>query len=182
MHACDWQEYARYLEEKLSGQAGQMEVRAAETDELKEKLAAMARKQEREARKQKREARKQKREARKQKREARKQKREARKQERDDDRSAQKAEALRKRRENEIAKTKLETIEIDIPVPQDQCTWPSCGKEQLKPVGWGKESTIIDYVSGHFRRRVYKRETLKCSCEKYIVTAPPPEKASEGSR
>ena len=178
-HACDWQDYAHHLEKKLKEQAGQLEEQAgqleeratdleertAETDILKEQLAAMKRRAfgkkseklpslERETRKQKRE----------------------------EDRGAQKAEALRKRRENEVAKTKLETIEVDIPVPKEQCTCPACGNERLKSVGKGKTSTIIDYVPGYFRRRVYRRQTVKCTCGKYIVTAPPPEKASEGSR
>lgn len=164
-HACDWQEYARHLEEKLKEQAGKLEESTAESDLLKEQLAAMKRRAfgkkseklpslERETRKQKRE----------------------------EDRAAQKAEALQKRRENAVAKTKLETTEIDIPVPRDQCTCPACGKERLKSVGRGKTSTVIDYVPGYFRRRVYRRETLKCTCGKHIVTAPPPEKASEGSR
>lgn len=157
-HDCDWQEYARHLEEKLRESA-------AETDRLQQQLAAMN-----------------KRAYGKKSEKLPSLEREARKQKREEDRGAQQAEALRKRRENELAKTKIETIEIDIPVPKEQCTCPSCGKEQLKPVGRGKTSVVTDFVSGYFRRRVYRRETLKCSCGDYIITAPPPEKASEGSR
>jgi len=89
---------------------------------------------------------------------------------------------LRKRRENAIAKTKLESKETQVTVPAGQCTCPKCGNEKLSPVGKGKTSTLLRYIPGRFVREVFRRETLKCSCGKYIVTAPAPAKALEGSR
>ena len=87
-----------------------------------------------------------------------------------------------KRRENAVAKTKLETTEQFLPVPESERVCPKCGDETPGQVGGGKSSTVIDYVPGYFRRRVYRRETLKCQCGKHMVTAPAPEKALEGCR
>lgn len=150
-HACDWQDYAKYLEEKLQTQAEQIAtLQKMVFGKKSEKLPSP----EREIRRQKRE----------------------------EERAKQQTEALRTRRENAIAKTKLETRETSIAVPAEQCTCPKCGREQLMPVGSGKTSTVIKYIPGRFVREVFQRETLKCKCGKYMVTAPPPEKASEGSR
>jgi transposase len=49
-------------------------------------------------------------------------------------------------------------------------------------VGRGKTSTVLRYIPGRFVRDVYHRETCKCRCGEYIVTAPAPEKALEGTR
>jgi len=172
VHACDWREYAKHLEDKLREKeievAKQDEALAKQDEEsqgLKEQLEAMKRRSfgrkseklpstEREIRKQKQE----------------------------ENGEAQKAEALRKRRENAVAKMKLKTIETAIAVPEEKSSCPSCGSSKLRSVGKGKTSTVIEYVPSYFRRRVYRRETLKCPCGKYMVTAPPPEKATEGSR
>lgn len=108
--------------------------------------------------------------------------REARKEKREQDRAKQQAEAARKRRENAIAKTKLETKEHQLEVPVERCTCPSCGNAELIPVGRGKTSTVLRYIPGRFVRDVYHRETCKCRCGEYIVTAPAPEKALEGTR
>jgi transposase len=89
------------------------------------------------------------------------------------------AEALRKRHERAVAKTRLvtETLELKVPEPERSC--PKCGKAELKSVGEGKPSTIYEYVPGYFRRVVYRRETLSCSCGEYIVNAPAPERTTD---
>lgn len=158
LHRCDWQDYAQHLEKRL-------EQQASETQALEEQLAALRRqvfgkKSERLPSPE----------------------RESRREKREEDRERQRAEALRKRRENAIAKTKLETTETAIPVPPEACSCPSCGNDALRRVGKGKKSTLIRYVPGRFERQVFVRETLKCKCGKYIVTAPAPEKALEGTR
>jgi transposase len=104
--------------------------------------------------------------------------REIRRQKREEERAKQQAEALRTRRENAIAKTKLETKETSISVPAEQCVYPKCGSDELRPVGKGKTSTVLKYIPGRFVREIFQRETLKCKCGKYMVTAPPSEKAS----
>ena len=150
-HRCDWQDYAKHLEEKLQKQADQIEALQKMVFGRKSEKVPSA---EREIRRQKRE----------------------------EERAKQQAEAVRKRRENAIAKMNLETKETAVPVPPAQCSCPKCGNENLKRVGKGKTSTVLRYIPGRFEREVFQRETLKCSCGKYIVTAPAPEKAWEGSR
>lgn len=73
----------------------------------------------------------------------------------------------------------LETEVVPVPVPEAARCCTSCGSGDLKAVGAGKSSTVYEYVAAHFRRRVYKRETLACNCGKYIVTAAPPERVGD---
>jgi transposase len=92
------------------------------------------------------------------------------------------AETQRKRRERAAAKAEIETeiVKIDVPADQRQC--PNCGRPEMAPVGDGKPSTVFDYVPGHFVRKIYRRETLACSCGEHIVTAPAPDKSTEKTR
>lgn len=157
-HACDWQQYARHLEQKLKEQESQATALKDELKRLKSKKFGRSSEKmpspDQEIRRQKRK----------------------------EDLERQKAEALRKRQENAIAKTKLKTTETHIPVPPDQCTCPKCGNADLKEVGKGKTSTIIRFIPEQFVRVVFHRQTLKCACGKHIITAPPPEKALERTR
>lgn len=86
---------------------------------------------------------------------------------------------LGKRREAAAQKEGLVTEVVPIPVPSEQCRCPACGTGNLRPIGPGKPSSIYEYVPGYFRRRLYVRETLRCTCGEYIVTAPCPEKSTE---
>jgi transposase len=81
----------------------------------------------------------------------------------------------------ELRNTKVKTETSVIPVPPSQCTCPNCGNSNLRQVGSGKPSTVIDYVPGYFRRHVNLRETLSCRCG-YIVTAPAPDRVAEKTR
>ena len=161
-HACDWQQYARHLEQKL---AERDEAQKSELEALKEQLTAL-----------------QKQVYGKKSEKLPSPERELRKEKRQQEREKQQAEANRKRRENAIARTKLETEEHELRVPAEQCTCPKCGKTNLSAVGRGKTSTVLRYVPGRFVRDVYHRETRKCACGQYIVTAPAPDKALEGTR
>jgi transposase len=76
---------------------------------------------------------------------------------------------------------KLETEVVPILVPKDDCTCPECGNPKLRRVGDGKPSTVYEYVQPHFRRRIYRRETLSCRCG-HIVTAPAPDRVGEKTR
>jgi transposase len=98
------------------------------------------------------------------------------------DRPADPAETQRKRRERAATKAQIttETVKLDVPAEQRQC--PKCGRKDLAPVGDGKPSTLYDYVPGHFRRKLYRRETLACPCGEHIVTAPAPDKSTEKTR
>ena len=81
----------------------------------------------------------------------------------------------------ELRNAKLDTEVVVVPVPPDQCTCPECGNVELRRVGDGKPSTVYEYVQPHFRRRVYRRETLSCRCG-HIVTAPAPERVGDKTR
>ena len=48
-------------------------------------------------------------------------------------------------------------------------TCPSCGKDAER-IG-EKTSVVVDYVPGHFIRRVVARETVACSCGDFVKTA-----------
>lgn len=96
-------------------------------------------------------------------------------------RPADPADAKRRRRENATAKQELETELVPVPVPDEAKTCPACGKGALKSVGPGTPSVEFQYVAAHFRRRVYLRETVACTCGDYIVTAPCPTRVSERS-
>lgn len=55
-----------------------------------------------------------------------------------------------------------------------------CGSSELKRVGEGKISTLIEYVPARLERHVHVQETLACPCGDYMVTAEGPIKAIEG--
>ncbi len=82
----------------------------------------------------------------------------------------------------EIRNTKLESEIIAVPVPPDACRCPTCGgDEKIRNVGFGKPSTVYEYIPGYFRRRIFQRQTLACRCG-YIVTAPAPDRVAEKTR
>jgi transposase len=88
---------------------------------------------------------------------------------------------LRKARETVRAEQMEVVVEV-VPVAKEDAQCKHCGDTSLRPMGDGKVSTQIEYVAAHFRKRVTKRETLVCACGKHIVTAPAPERWSEGTR
>lgn len=93
------------------------------------------------------------------------------------------AETERKRREAaELRNTKLEAEIIPVPVPPESRSCPTCGgDEKIRNVGFGKPSTVYEYIPGYFRRRIFQRQTLACRCG-YIVTAPAPDRVAEKTR
>jgi transposase len=92
------------------------------------------------------------------------------------------AETAKKRADAlELRGAKLETEVVAVPVPADKCTCPECGNTELRRVGAGKPSTVFEYVQPHFRKRIYRRETLSCRCG-HIVTAPAPDRVGEKTR
>ena len=91
-------------------------------------------------------------------------------------------ETAKKRQQTATAwATNLEVDHVPIPVPEEQRQCPACGSGELRQVGEGKESVVFEYVQPHFRRRVYRRETLSCKCGG-IVTAPAPERVGDKTR
>ena len=92
------------------------------------------------------------------------------------------AEAAKKRADaHALREAKVETEIVPVPVPPDQCTCPECGNTELRRVGAGKPSAVYEYVQPHFRKRIYRRETLTCRCG-HIVTAPAPGRVGEKTR
>jgi len=77
-----------------------------------------------------------------------------------------------------LRNAKLETVITPVPVPEDKRACPACARKDLRGVGAGKVSTMIEYVRPHFRRRIFQRETLSCRCGQ-IVTAPAPLRVGE---
>jgi transposase len=81
----------------------------------------------------------------------------------------------------ELRNSKLETEITAIAVPNEQRTCSACGGGEMRRVGEGKPSILIEYVQPHFRRRVYQRETLACRCGN-MVTAPAPNRMGDKTR
>ena len=67
--------------------------------------------------------------------------REIQQEKRREDREAREAKARLKRRENAVAKTKLETTEQFLPVPESERVGPKCGDETPSQVGGDNLST-----------------------------------------
>lgn len=88
-----------------------------------------------------------------------------------------------KRRKNaELRATRVETETIEHKVSDADRTCPKCNGTKLRPVGEGKDSIVVDYVPGYFRRRRHVRETLACPCGQHMVVAPGPDHSIEGAR
>ena len=82
----------------------------------------------------------------------------------------------------ELRNTKLETEIIAVPVPPEASSCPTCGNgNKIRNVGFGKPSTVYEYIPGYFRRRIFQRQTLACRCG-YIVTAPAPDRVGDKIR
>jgi len=81
----------------------------------------------------------------------------------------------------ELRASKLETEITPVAVPPEDRSCRACGSDELRQVGKGKPSTLIEYVPGYFRRRVFLRETLSCRCGA-MVTAPAPARVGEKTR
>jgi transposase len=88
-----------------------------------------------------------------------------------------------KRRKNaELRATRVETETVEHKVSDADRTCPKCNGTNLRPVGDGKVSIVVDYVPGYFRRRRHVRETLACPCGQHMVVAPGPDYSIEGAR
>jgi transposase len=87
-----------------------------------------------------------------------------------------------RRKNAELRATRVVSEDVSHKVPAAEHACPKCDGTDLRPVGGGKVSTVLDYVPGYFRRRQHIRETLACVCGDYIVTAPGPDHSVEGAR
>ena len=87
-----------------------------------------------------------------------------------------------RRKNAELRATKMVIEEVKHKVPDAERQCPKCAGTELRPLGDGKTSSVIDYVPGYFRRRQHIRETLSCPCGEHIITAPGPDHSVEGAR
>src|SRR3989440_586126 len=87
-----------------------------------------------------------------------------------------------RRKNAELRATRVVSEDVPHKVPHAERTCPKCSSPDLRPVGAGKVSVVLDYVPGYFRRRQHIRETLACTCGEHIVTAPGPDHSVEGAR
>ncbi len=87
-----------------------------------------------------------------------------------------------RRKNAELRATRVVTEDVPHKVPEAERTCPKCDGADLRPVGDGKVSMVLDYVPGYFQRRQHIRETLACVCGDHIVTAPGPDHSIEGAR
>jgi len=87
-----------------------------------------------------------------------------------------------RRKNAELRATRVVGEDVTHKVPEAKRTCPKCNRADLRPVGDGKVSVVLDYVPGYFRRRQHIRETLACVCGEHIVTAPGPDHSVEGAR
>ncbi len=87
-----------------------------------------------------------------------------------------------RRKNAELRATRVVSEDVPHKVPDTERTCPKCNGSDLRPVGAGKVTVVLDYVPGYFRRRHHVRETLACTCGEHIVTAPGPDHSVEGAR
>lgn len=67
----------------------------------------------------------------------------------------------------------METEVVEVPVPDGARTCPVCPGSPALPAIGETTSEVIDFVRAHLRRRIFRRETLACTCG-HIVAAPAP--------
>jgi transposase len=83
--------------------------------------------------------------------------------------NADEAKALRVQNQN--AKKSLPTEIIDVPVPEASRSCP-CNAPNFKEVGNGTPAVTYHYIAAHFRRIIYRRQTLACAtCRSHLITA-----------
>lgn len=87
----------------------------------------------------------------------------------------EKRDALAKLR---AARMETEVEKIAVASEARRC---KCGSTELRELGAGKASTLIEYVPGYFRRRIYLRQTLSCRCG-CVITAKAPARVGEKTR
>ncbi|NPC53714.1 transposase, partial [Corallococcus exiguus] len=83
--------------------------------------------------------------------------------------------ALAKRQKRAARKAEeAPTREVRHVVPPEARHCPTCGSEDLKPLGTGRTSVMYEYVPAFFERQVHVQEVLACACGQGVVTAPAP--------
>ena len=91
-----------------------------------------------------------------------------------DGRNSPAATARRKERAEAKAQLPEQLVHHRIPDGQRQC--PKCGGSQLRSLGEGKITTVIEYIPSQLVQEVHVQETLACRCGEGILTAEGPPK------
>jgi len=90
-------------------------------------------------------------------------------------------EAVQKtRRERRALREELPEITIEHKVKEEDKQCKKCGSSELKKVGNGRITTLIEYIPARLERQVHIQETLACPCGEYVVTADAPIRPIEG--
>ena len=85
-------------------------------------------------------------------------------------------EAQQKRRDNAAQKQALEEKKIEHKIPAAQRVCTVCNSHDLKPLGEGKSSTVLEFVPARFVRHVHVQETVICGDCHSIMIAEGPQK------
>lgn len=83
------------------------------------------------------------------------------------------------RRARAEAKAQTETLRVEHKVPDELRRCTACGSTDLKAMGPGKSTFVLEYVPARFIRHEHVQEVLRCRCGGCIVTAPGAPKVVE---
>jgi transposase len=78
----------------------------------------------------------------------------------------------RRQDQKEARDAAIEITVVPVPVPAAERVCKGCKGTEFRRVG-DKPSVVVDFVSAHFRKRIYRRETLVCECGALVSAAPP---------
>ncbi len=84
------------------------------------------------------------------------------------------------RAERRAQRNDLPEVRYEHPVAEEDKLCPKCGSHELKKLGEGKTSTLIEYVTARLERQVHVQESLACPCGEYVVVAKGPIRPVEG--
>ena len=85
-----------------------------------------------------------------------------------------------KRAKNAKVKAELPTEEIEHEVEESDCRCPHCGGTEYVPLGGGDISDEYEFVPAKFVKRRHIRRKMACKCGAHIITAPAPQRVSDG--
>lgn len=85
-----------------------------------------------------------------------------------------------RRAERRAARNELPEVRYEHHVKSEDRQCPKRGSCELKKLGEGKLSTLIEYVPAHLERQVHVQESLACPCGEYVVVAEGPQRPVEG--
>lgn len=96
------------------------------------------------------------------------------------DRIGARAATLKLRQERREAQAALPERLVHHRVPDEDRHCPACGSTELKRLGPGKRTVVLEYIPARIERQVHVQETLACRCGGGIVTAPAPKAVEQG--